>query len=77
VLDVCHLSIIVDLPDEHVFLLGEGAFLEVSHVNSHKQFLLMLQLAADSGIKPWIMLLPMSDTKKAIEAVKKNEMKRK
>jgi alcohol dehydrogenase (NADP+) len=75
VLDIRHLSIIVDLPDEHVSLLGNGAFPEASHAGSHNQRLRMLQLAADSGIKPWIMLLPMLYTKKAMQAMKKNKMK--
>jgi alcohol dehydrogenase (NADP+) len=76
VLDIRHLPIVVDPSDEHASLLGKGAFPEASHVGSHNQCLRMLQLAADSGIKPWIMLLPMTYTKKAMQAVKKKKKKK-
>jgi alcohol dehydrogenase (NADP+) len=45
------------------------------HIDSKKDCLQILPLAADKGAKPWIMLLPMSDAKKTVEAAKKNDLK--
>jgi hypothetical protein len=58
-------------------LLGNGAFLGGSYTGSKKECIQMLQLAVGKGVKLWIMLLPMSDAKKAVgavEAVKKNDL---
>jgi alcohol dehydrogenase (NADP+) len=80
-LDIHGRFVIVGLPDEPLpgfnamSLLGNGAFLGGSHIGSKKECIQMLQLAADKGVKPWITLLPMSDAKKAVEAVKKNDLK--
>jgi alcohol dehydrogenase (NADP+) len=76
-LDIHGCFVIVGLPDELIpsfsamFLLGNG----VSHTSSKKECLQMLQLAADNGVKPRITLLPMSEVKKAVEAVEKSGLK--
>jgi alcohol dehydrogenase (NADP+) len=57
-----------------MFLLGNGSSIGGSHIDSKKECLQTLQLAADKGAKLWITLLLMSDAKKTVEAVKKNNL---
>jgi D-arabinose 1-dehydrogenase-like Zn-dependent alcohol dehydrogenase len=52
-------------------LLGHGTFLGGSHTYSKKECLQIRQLEVDNGVKTWITLLLIRDTKKAAEAVKK------
>jgi alcohol dehydrogenase (NADP+) len=81
ILDIHGRFIVVGLPAEPLsgfnamFLLGNGSFLGGSHIDSKKECLQILQLAADKGAKPWITQLPMSDAKKAVEAVNMNDLK--
>jgi hypothetical protein len=58
-----------------MFILGNGSFIGGLHIESKKECMQILPLAADKGAKPWITLLPISDTKKAVEAVKRNDLK--
>jgi alcohol dehydrogenase (NADP+) len=80
VLDVHSRFVIVGLPAEPLlgfnamFLLGNGSFIGGSHIESKKECLLILLFAADKGVRPWITLLPMSDAKKTMEAVKQNDL---
>jgi alcohol dehydrogenase (NADP+) len=80
-IDVHSRFVIVGLPDEPLpgfnamSLLGNGVVLGGSHVDSEKKCIQMLQLAANKGVKPWITQLPMSDAKKAVEAVNMNDLK--
>jgi hypothetical protein len=81
VLDVHRRFVIVGLPAEPLpgfnamFLLGNGSFIGGSHIECKKECLLILLFAADKGAKLWITLLPMSDAKKKVEAMKKNDLR--
>jgi alcohol dehydrogenase (NADP+) len=80
VLDVHRRFVIVGLRAEPLpgfnamFLLSNGSFIGGSHIESKKECLQIPPLAADKGAKPWITLLPMSDAKKTVEAVKQNDL---
>jgi hypothetical protein len=81
ILDVHSRFVIVGLPAEPlsgfnaVSLPSNDSFIGGSHMESKNECLQILPLAADKGAKPWITLLPISDTKKAVEAVKRNDLK--
>ncbi|GAA98437.1 uncharacterized protein L969DRAFT_87055 [Mixia osmundae IAM 14324] len=56
-------------------LAGNGAFIGSSHIGSKKEALAMYKLAADKGVKPMLLVLPMKEAGKAIQLIEDNKQR--
>ncbi|KAG8685573.1 NADP-dependent alcohol dehydrogenase, partial [Ceratobasidium sp. 423] len=71
----------VGIPDSLLPQIGpfdtaaNGAHLAGSLIESKKEAVQVLELAAEKGIEPWIELMPMSKVREAVEGVKEGKPK--
>ena len=56
-------------------LIMNGCFFGGSKIGSKKEAVMMLHLAAEKGIKPWIEELPMKEVSKAVKGVHEGKVR--
>jgi len=65
------------LPEMHAFnFVGNAAKLTASHIGNHQEMEMLLKLAAEKGVRPWVETLDISEAacKEAVERLRENKV---